>query len=101
EPEMAPYPPVSETEREARTEAEPVPVESEIENPDFNREPKPISDLLADPAFPGSALSEMVDVGGYSGVIVQVLNQSLKVRSREGTSRRYNADALRKLHGKK
>jgi hypothetical protein len=101
EPEMAPYPAVIEKEREARPEAEPDPVESEIENPDFNREPKPIAGLLADPAFPASALGEMVDVGGYTGVIVQVFNQSLKVRSREGTSRRYNADALRKLHGKK
>ena len=97
EPEMAPYPTASETE----TKAEPVPVESEIENPDFNREPRPISGLLADPAFPGSALGEMVEIGGYAGVVVQVLNQSLKVRSREGTSRRYNADVLRKLHGKK
>lgn len=94
EPERKPTP-------EPPSEAETQAADSEIENPDFNREPKPISDLITNPAFPGNALGEMVDVGGYTGVIVQVLNQSLKVRSREGTSRRYNADALRKLHGKK
>jgi len=85
------------TQKETAATSEP----AEIQNPDYDREPKPIASLLAEPNFPGSALGEMVDMNGYTGVIVQVLNQSLKVRSREGTSRRYNAEILRKLHGEK
>jgi hypothetical protein len=33
------------------------------------------------------------------GVVVSLENQSMKVRSREGTSRKYNVEILRKLHG--
>jgi hypothetical protein len=73
----------------------------ELENPNFDREPKPISALISQPNFPATTLGEMVDINGYIGVVVQILNQSLKVRSREGTSRRYNAETLRKLYAKK
>ena len=42
---------------------------------------------------------ELVDVGGYVGVVVSVENDSIKVRSRQGTSRKYNAAILPKLQG--
>ena len=73
----------------------------EIENPDFSQDLKPISELIAQENFPAGALGRFVEVNGYSGVVVQILNHSLKIRSREGTSRRYNADTLRRLHSGK
>jgi hypothetical protein len=107
EPEMGPYPDAEATSpapgaATKRTEEEPEPeADPELPNPDFNREPKPISLVVTQSGFPTTALGEMIDISGYVGVVVQVLNQSMKVRSREGTSRRYNAETLRKLHGTK
>jgi hypothetical protein len=42
----------------------------------------------------------MVEINGYVGVVVELTGLSMKVRSPNGTSRKYNADILRKLHGK-
>jgi hypothetical protein len=43
-------------------------------------------------------LGEHVEIGDYTGVVVQIVNRSLKVRSRAETTRSYNADALKKLY---
>jgi hypothetical protein len=48
--------------------------------------------------YPQSLLGEHIQVGDYVGVVVQIINRSLKVRSQAETTRSYNADALRKLH---
>jgi uncharacterized protein (DUF3820 family) len=98
--ESNPLPRVSRAPAESIASAEP-PEPPEIENPDFNQELKPISELIAQKNFPAGALGRFVEVNGYTGVVVQILNQSLKIRSREGTSRRYNAETLRKLHSPK
>ena len=73
---------------------------TEIENPNFDQEIKSIGQLAGRPDFPECALGQFVDIRGYAGVVVQVVDHSLIVRAQEGTSRRYNADILRKLHGK-
>jgi hypothetical protein len=43
-------------------------------------------------------LGRHVDVSGFKGVVVEILKQSLKVRSVEGLSRSYNAPLLQQLH---
>ena len=60
---------------------------------------KLISELVTDPDFPNSAVGKKVDIKGYTGVIVGVVNNSIKVRSAEGNTVSYNFHALRRLHG--
>jgi hypothetical protein len=68
-------------------------------------DPKPdcaaklISELIADPDFPNSAVGESVDIRGYTGVIVEVARNSIKVRSTEGNTVSYNFHTLRRLYG--
>jgi hypothetical protein len=76
------------------------PEQREIEDPNFDREVKSIRDLAGRPDFPRCAFGVLVEIGDYTGVVVAIVNQSLKVRSRQGTSRKYNAEILRKLYGK-
>ena len=60
---------------------------------------KPISELVADSDFPNSAVGQRVDINGYTGVIVQVVKNSIKVRSAEGNTVSYNFHTLRRLYG--
>jgi hypothetical protein len=60
---------------------------------------KPISELVADPDFPGSAVGKKVDIKGFTGVIVEVVRNSIKVRSAEGNTVSYNFNTLRRLYG--
>ena len=95
-----------------RTEPEPVPApasepaaeatpppRTELQELNFDREVHPIREYFDRPGYPQCLLGELVDVGGYVGVVVSVENESVKVRSRQGTSRKYNATILPKLHG--
>jgi hypothetical protein len=70
-----------------------------ITEPNFDREVKGISLFASHSNFPKCAFGEFVDIGGYTGVVVEIVNRSLKVRSPEGILRSYNADVLRKLYG--
>ena len=67
--------------------------------PDFERPITPIAELLTRPDFPKSALGEYVDIGGYAGVVVQIVNQSLKVRSPDGVTQSFNSNGLRRIYG--
>lgn len=83
-------------------EPEPPPLpreEQEIVEPNFEAPLRVITEFIGRPEFPKNAYGEHVDVGGFSGVVVLVKGPSLKIRSREGISRKYNADILRKVHG--
>jgi hypothetical protein len=60
--------------------------------------PKPISELVIDPDFPGSAVGETVDIKGYTGVVMEIVKNSIKVRSAEGNTVSYNFHTLRKLY---
>ena len=70
-----------------------------LPTPDFNREPKPVSMFAARPDFPKCVFGEFLEIGGYTGVVVEIINRSLKVRSQDGATRSYNEEALRKLFG--
>jgi hypothetical protein len=68
-------------------------------DPKSDASAKPISELVADPGFPNSAVGKRVDIKGYTGVVVEVVKNSIKVRSTEGTTMSYNFHTLRKLYG--
>ena len=71
-----------------------------IENPDFAAPPQPISDYASQPDFPRCAYGKHVDILGCTGVVVEIVKGSLKVQTPTGTTRSYNADVLKKVHGK-
>ncbi len=68
-----------------------------ITAPDFSGEPQPIGQWTVRPDFPLCALGAHVSIHGFAGVVVEIINQSLKVRSHEGVSQRFNAYRLKTL----
>ena len=76
-----------------------MPKPTEIQELNFDRAVRPIREFFG-PDYPQSVVGELVDIGGYVGVVVSLENDSLKVRSRQGTSRKYNAAVLPNLYGK-
>jgi hypothetical protein len=83
----------------AKPRTVPAPPPEVVDAPDFEQPVIPIAILVSAPDFPRNALRKHVEVGGYTGVVVQIVNQSLKIRSRAGTSRGYNAQQLRNIYG--
>lgn len=77
--------------------ATPVPALKVITEPDFSGEPQPIVQWTERPDFPQCALGAHVSIHGFAGVVVEIINQSLKVRSRDGVSQRFNAYRLKML----
>src|SRR5262245_15231836 len=71
-----------------------------ILEPDFNAPLMPIEALAPKADFPACALGIFVDLHGFTGVVVELVGRSLRVRSREGGTRSYNADGLRKIYAK-
>ena len=98
-PELDPPPPRAEVEpKKPAPKAAPRP--EVVAEPDFKQPVVPIAELVGRADFPRCALGRHVEIGGYAGVVVEVLNQSLKVRSLEGTSRSYNSLGLRHIYGR-
>lgn len=58
----------------------------------------PISEFVARPDFPECSRGATVNIGGYTGVVVDIVGNSLKVRSEE-TTMSYNCHSLRRLYG--
>ena len=57
-----------------------------------------ISELVADPDFPASAVGKNVDIKGFTGIIVEVVKNSIKVRPPEGNTVSYNFHVLRRIY---
>lgn len=85
-------------EKEVATAA-PAPKREFIEDPDFSSPVKPITDFAGRSDFPKCVYGAHIDIAGYPGVVVEIVNQSVKVRSMQGVTRSYNAPGLRKLYG--
>jgi hypothetical protein len=83
---------------EAEAEKEPQPKRDVILTPDFDSPMVPIEQIVEDLDFPKKAFGLYIDLHGYSGVVVELVGRSLKVRSPEGSTRSYNADGLRKIY---
>ena len=69
-----------------------------VTQPDFSGEPQPISELVARNDFPQGALGVYIDIRGFAGVVVEIVNQSIKVRSPDGVTQRFNANRLKTLY---
>jgi hypothetical protein len=78
----------------APTEPAVSPAQSQLET-----EPRAITELVVSPDFPKSALGQFVEIGGNAGVVVEVVNQSLKIRAADGSIQSYNGNVLKKLYG--
>src|SRR6266446_3584577 len=70
-----------------------------IAAPDFNAPVKPVADFVTRPDFPQCVLGEHLDLGGYTGVVVAVIKQSIKVRSADGATRSFKSYGLQRIYG--
>jgi hypothetical protein len=78
----------------------PAPKRDLVTEPDFSAPIKPITEFAGRVDFPQCILGQHVDIVGFKGVVVELVKQSIKVRSAEGVGRSYNAALLQKLYGK-
>jgi hypothetical protein len=97
-PRSEPTPPESSQKPESAPEPEPQPKREIILEPDFNLPLVPIEDVVGRPDFPKCTFGQHIDLHGYSGVVVELVGPSLKVRSSEGSTRSYNEGGLRKIY---
>ncbi len=83
---------------EQQTEAAPpAPAPKVITEPDFSGTPQPIGQWTERADFPHCALGAHVSIHGFTGVVVEIISQSLKVRSADGVTQRFNAYRLKTL----
>jgi hypothetical protein len=68
-----------------------------ITEPDFSGTPQPIGQWTERADFPQCALGAYVSIHGFAGVLVEIINQSIKVVSPDGKSQRFNAYRLKTL----
>lgn len=68
-----------------------------ITEPDFSGTPQPIGQWTELADFPQCALGAHVSIHGFTGVLVEIINQSIKVQSPDGKSQRFNAYRLKTL----
>ena len=88
----------SPTTTEQDNEAAPsAPSRKAITDPDFSGTPQPIGQWTERADFPQGALGAYVSIHGFAGVVVEIINQSIKVVSPEGKSQRFNAYRLKTL----
>ena len=88
---------------DAPTQSRPKPAEQPrvyIADPDFAAPVQLINDYAAQSGFPQCAYGKHVDIVGFTGVVVEIVKGSIKVQSTAGTTRSYNAGALKKIYGK-
>ena len=64
----------------------------------FDGTPRPITEVVVQPDFPKSALGEFVEIGGLTGIVIEIVNQSLKVKSKDGVVQSFNGNVLKKLY---
>lgn len=70
-----------------------------VSAPDFTASVQPIRAYAGQPDFPKCAYGKHVEIEGYTGVVVEFVKGSIKIRSAAGTTRSYNAEVLRKNYG--
>ena len=70
-----------------------------IAEPDFTAIIQPITALAGHADFPRCAFGAHIDIDGHVGVVVELVKDSVKVQSKNGSVRSFNAPMLRKLYG--
>jgi hypothetical protein len=76
----------------------PPPTRMAITEPNFSGTPQPISEFTNRPEFPECARGAYVDIRGFAGVVVDIVNQSIKVRSPDGITQSFNANRLKTIY---
>jgi hypothetical protein len=71
-----------------------------ISEPNFAAPVQPLADFISRADFPQCTFGHHIEINGYTGVVVEIINGSLKIRSQEEVTRSYNAAVLKKLYGK-
>ena len=77
----------------------PEPVRGPVTEPDFTRPVRPVAEFVTLPDFPRCVLGEHMDIGGSVGVVVDITNQSLKLRRPDGIAQSFNFRRLLTLYG--
>ena len=78
--------------------ASPTPARKTITDPDFSGTPQPIEEYAGRADFPQCALGLYLDIRGFAGVVMEIVKQSLKVRSPDGITQSFNAYRLKSLY---
>lgn len=76
----------------------PVSTRTVIVKPDFSGTPQPIGEIAGRADFPQCAHGVSIDIQGFAGVVVELIGQSIKVRSSEGITQRFNVNRLKALY---
>ena len=76
----------------------PTPPPRVISEPNFAGAPQPIDDFAGRADFPQCALGAYIDIQGFAGVVVEIVKESIRVRSPEGITQRFNANRLKTLY---
>src|SRR5258708_3454315 len=74
------------------------PTRREMTRPDFSGTPQPVGEFAVRADFPECVLGLFIDIRGFAGVVVEIVNQSIKVRSPEGITQSFNAYRLKTLY---
>ena len=70
----------------------------EIAEPNLSETPLPIEELAGRADFPKCARGAYIDIRGFVGIVVDIVNQSIKVRSSEGITQSFNSYRLKTLY---
>jgi hypothetical protein len=97
-PRLAPVESPAEPAAPSPPASQPQPRPEAIVEPNFHGPLVPIESLVQRPQYPDCACGVFVDLHGFAGVVIGLVGGSLKIRSREGATRSYNADGLRKIY---
>lgn len=90
----------SPTQSDEVNEATPPPSKrTAIAAPDFSGTPQPIGEFAGRADFPQCAHGVYIDIQGFAGVVVEIIGQSIKIRSFEGITQRFNVNRLIALYG--
>ena len=76
----------------------PAPARTVVTKPDYSEEPQPISRFTARADYPGCLHGVHIDIRGFAGVVVEIVNQSIRVLSPEGILQSFNFNRLKTLH---
>ena len=68
-----------------------------VAHPDFSGTPQLISEWTGRDDFPRCALGVLVDIRGFTGVVIEIMGRSFRVQSEDGVRQRFNGDRLKAL----
>ena len=74
------------------------PAQKVITKPDYSEEPQAISRFTSRADYPECLRGVHVDIRGFAGVVVEIMNQSIRVLSPEGILQSFNFNRLKTLN---